>query len=76
MQSVNWDYVKNNPGTYRLVDSRELFFVSNGKEVHYWIPDEQQFDLLINHNFWAQSKFTVVEGKESKVDGQPIYEVM
>ncbi len=76
MQTVDWTYVKNNPGTYRLLDSREMFFVSNGIDVNYWIPDEQQFDALINHDFWSQCKFTVVEGEESKVDEVPIYKVM
>lgn len=57
---VNWDYVCNNAGTYRLKDSRELFFITKENVVNYYIPEEQSIGLEVNHSFWANSLFTKV----------------
>ncbi len=56
-EEVSWKFVTENPGTYQLKDSRELFVISSGGRVNYWIPDEQNLGPCIYHDFWSTSRF-------------------
>ncbi len=55
VNDLDWDYLIDNPGKYKLKGSNTLFFISENGSIKLYIPDDQKLEVA--SEIWRTATF-------------------